>query len=79
MKAIVNKTHDPLKIPLPKGKFLHLGPLKSGHISDHDDDHPPLQKLVEAGQIEIFDENENEAIPPSTAHGKPPFEHGRRG
>ncbi len=79
MKSIVNKTHGALRVPLPQRKVLHLGPLKTGHIADHDADHPPLKKMLEAGEIEIFDESENEAIPPAVPHGKPPFEHGRRG
>jgi hypothetical protein len=78
MKSIVNKTHDPLRVPLPHGKHLHLGPLKTGQISAHDADHPPLKKLAEEGKVRIFDD-ENEAIPAATPHGKPPFEQGRRG
>ena len=79
MKSVANKTHGALRVPLPQGKVLHLGPTQSGQISDHDVDHPPLKKLVEEGKIEIADEAENEAIPAVTPHGKPPFEHGRRG
>ena len=56
MKTIRNKTHGPLRVPLPRGKVLHLGPLKTGEIATQAADHPPLQKLVEAGQIEILGE-----------------------
>lgn len=62
MKSIVNKTHGPLRVPLPKGKILHLGPNKTGQVSVHDADHPPLQKMVEAGQIELYD-RDNPSIP----------------
>ena len=63
MKTIVNKTTDALRVPLPQGKVLHLGPRQKGHVAVHDADHPPLKKLIEVGQIEIFDEAGNEALP----------------
>lgn len=56
MKTIKNKTHRPLRVPLPRGKTLHLGPNKSGQIAFDAVDHPPLQKLVEAGEVELVDE-----------------------
>lgn len=34
---------------------MHLGPHQTGQISPHAVDHPPVQKLVETGEIEIFD------------------------
>ena len=34
MRTIVNKTTRPLRVPLPGGKVLHLGPKKSGQIAD---------------------------------------------
>ena len=79
MHSIVNKTHIPLKIPLPRGKVLHLGPDKTGQINDHAVEHPPLQKLVEAGKVEILDEGahgtaahgEDSSVHAST-HGKGP-------
>lgn len=54
MKTILNKTPRPLKVPLPRGKVLHLGPKKSGEIADGAADHAPLAKLVEAGELEIL-------------------------
>lgn len=53
MKTVVNKTHQPIKVPLPQGKVLHLGPNQTGQISHKAVDHEPLQKLVAAGTIEI--------------------------
>ncbi len=55
MATITNKTHKALSIPLPGGKKLRLGPLKSGEISPKGIDHAPVQKLIEAGEVEIFD------------------------
>ncbi len=54
MVTITNKTCEALSIPLPGGKKLRLGPLKSGEISPKAVDHPPVQKLIEAGKVEIF-------------------------
>jgi hypothetical protein len=54
MATITNKTNRPLSVPLPGGKKLRLGPLKSGEISPKAVDRPPVQKLIEAGEVEIF-------------------------
>ncbi len=53
MKTIVNKTRGPLRVPLPRGKKLHLGPGKSGQVAHQDVDHKPLQQLVKDGKLEI--------------------------
>ena len=53
MATITNKTFKALSVPLPGGKKLRLGPLKSGEISPKAIDHPPVQKLSEAGEVEI--------------------------
>lgn len=53
MKTVLNKTRKPIQVPLPRGKILHLGPLKSGKISHKDLDHEPLQRLIKQGAIAI--------------------------
>jgi hypothetical protein len=55
MKTVINKTRAPLRVPLPRGKSLHLGPSKSGQIADGAEEHAAVKKLVAAGKIEIFD------------------------
>lgn len=55
MPTVTNKKTAPLTVPLPGGKKLWLAPLKSGEISTKAVDHPPVQKLVEDGSIEITD------------------------
>ena len=54
MELIRNKTMKPLRVPLPNGKTLHLGPRQEGQISVHAVDHGPLKKLVETGEIELL-------------------------
>jgi len=61
MKTVINKTRAPLRVPLPRGKSLHIGPAKSGQIRDEDADHPGLKKLVEAGKLEIVEGGQAEA------------------
>jgi hypothetical protein len=73
-KTIVNKTVGFLKVPLPRGKALRLGPNQSGHIAPHDVEHPPLKELIEAGKVEITDDLDNEAIPTQTRRGPLPHE-----
>jgi hypothetical protein len=50
---ISNKTKRPLRIPLPGGKKLHLGPGRTGQISPKAIDHPALKKLIDDGEVEI--------------------------
>ena len=59
MKIVSNKTNRPLKIPLGGGKFLRLGPLKTGQIADNAAERPAIKKLLEAGEIEILGEGEH--------------------
>jgi len=49
---IINKTKKPLKIPLPGGKKLFLGPGKTGQVNAKALKHPPLVKLIESGDVE---------------------------
>ncbi len=50
---IINKTNRPISVPLPGGKKLFLGPGKTGQVNAKAVEHPPLVKLVEAGDLEI--------------------------
>ena len=49
---ITNKTQKPLSVPLPGGRKLFLGPGQKGQVAPKALDHPPLAKLIEAGDIE---------------------------
>ena len=60
MKTIRNKTARPIRVPLPRGKILHLGPSLEAQIADNAVEHAALKKLVKAGTIEILGEGENE-------------------
>lgn len=53
---ITNKTKMPLRVPLPTGKKLFLGPGKSGQITQTAAARPAVLKLVEAGDVEITEE-----------------------
>jgi hypothetical protein len=53
MKTLINKTRAPLKIGLPGGKTVRLGPGKAGQIRDEDADGDAIKKLVEAGDLEV--------------------------
>lgn len=55
MPTISNKTRKPLRVPLPGGKILRLGPLKEGQVAANAVEFPALKALVEAGEIEIVD------------------------
>jgi hypothetical protein len=53
--TVKNKTPRPLRIPLPGGRTLHLGPGKTGQISAKDAEHGAIQKLIAEAAIEIDD------------------------
>ena len=55
MPNLSNKTRRPLSVPLPRGKSLHLGPLKTGEVNAAALEHAPLKKLIEAGDLEVVD------------------------
>jgi hypothetical protein len=56
LKTILNKTRKPLRIKLPAGKVLHLGPGKTGQISDDAAAVPAIRKMAKAKEIEIVGE-----------------------
>jgi len=58
MKEIRNTSAMPIRVPLPGGKTLHLGPKKVAQIADGAAEHPAIKKLVEAGSVEILGEGE---------------------
>jgi len=74
---IINKTQEPLSLPLPGGKRLFLGPGKTGQVSLKALEHPPLVKLLEAGDIETSEGwskrqpggGGNAGASPGTRHG----------
>ena len=59
MATILNKTRRPLRVPLPGGKLLRLAPLRRGEVNSKALQHPPLQALVEAGEIEVTHEGKS--------------------
>jgi len=81
MKDIKNKTMRPLRIPLPGGKVLHLGPQKVAQIADNAPEHPGVQRLIKDGTIEILGKGERSGggdgaatgPGPSQGQGKSPF------
>jgi hypothetical protein len=76
VKVVSNKTNRPIKISLPGGKLLHLGPFKTGQIADNAAERPAVKKLLESGEIEILGEGEHPQE--STDSGGAPHE-SRRG
>ncbi len=54
MRTIVNKTNRPLKIHLPQGKVLHLGPRKEGQVAPHALESAGVKKLVDVGDLEVL-------------------------
>lgn len=58
MKEIRNKTKRPIKVPLPGGKTLFLGPANVAQIADRALEHERVKELVADGSIEVVGEGE---------------------
>ena len=69
MATIRNKTRKPLKVPLPGGKFLRLAPAKDGEVNAKAVDHPPLVKMIEAGDIEVVRQGKSGSGKGGSSHG----------
>ena len=59
----------PLAIPLPGGKKLRLGPGKAGQVAPRHASHPPLQKLIEAGDVEVVETGRSKGTGGSSGSG----------
>ncbi|MDX1632894.1 MAG: hypothetical protein R3234_13570 [Thermoanaerobaculia bacterium] len=64
MKEIKNTTNRPLRVPLPQGKTLHLGPRHTGEVAASALEHPPFQEMVESGEVEVLGEGDPESRHP---------------
>lgn len=64
MKEIRNASHEPLRVPLPQGKRLHLSPGQTGRVAPAALEHPPFQKLVEEKKIELLGEGQTDSHRP---------------
>lgn len=74
MNAIKNTARRPLRVPLPHGKTLHLGLGKTGSVGDDALEHPPFQKLVRDGEIEVLGHQAASGSAPggqASSHGSP--------
>ena len=70
MKAVRNTTPKPVRVPLHGGHVLHLGPFKTGQVSDHDAERPSLRRLVERGDIAFLDDAGDEETPSTPSAGR---------
>lgn len=52
---VKNTTNRPIKLSLPAGKKLFLGIGGTGQIMPKAAEHPPVKKLIDAGDLEITD------------------------
>jgi hypothetical protein len=76
MKAIHNKTMEPLRVPLGGGKVLHLGPGQRGHIADDAVHSRGVRRLIESGAVDVEGEDAHPGEFPE-GHGAPrEFAHG---
>lgn len=58
MARIKNLTRLPLKLHLPGGKKLHLGPNQIGQVNDQALERPSIRELLEKKSIEVLDDGQ---------------------
>jgi hypothetical protein len=75
--TILNKTHEPLRVSLPRGKKLHLGPGQTGQIAHQDLEHGAVKRLINEGKREVQDtgasqgaQQAQERAPHESTHGR---------
>ena len=76
MKAIRNTTPSPLRVPLGRGRVLHLGPGQTGRIADEAVTTRGVRRLIESGAVTVFGDGghpgefeEGRGLPREFAHG----------
>ena len=87
MITIRNQTSRFLRITLPRGKVLRLGPHREGQISTQDAEHDSITRLVTDGAIKIMGVGPqagssaaaNPAVRTNTQSYQPRVSGGRRG
>ena len=55
---VTNETSEALRIPLGKGKVLHLGPRQSGHVLRPATERPAFLRMVERKQVSVRSESD---------------------
>ena len=71
MKTIQNCSTRPLRVSLPRGKVLHLGPKARGQIHPEALESPAVKRMLDAGDLEVIDDEEARTGDGSTKSGNP--------
>ena len=72
MPSITNTTKLPLTVSLPGGKKLRLGPLQSGQVTGKSLEHPPLAEQIQAGLLEVTQQEGRKGGGAPSSGGPPP-------
>jgi len=76
MRTVVNKSRRPLKIHLPQGKVLHLGPRHEGQVTPQALESPGVKKLLASGELELVDQDAHAAARSGDGNGPAANTHG---
>ena len=76
---IKNTTRKPIKVPLPAGKSLFLGPNAIGQVSDKAVEHLEFKELLENGTIEMLVSGRSKTNSPSSTTGNISNSSGHKG
>lgn len=59
---VTNETNEVLRVPLGKGKVLHLGPRQTGHVLRAATERPAFLRMVERKEISVRAESETPGV-----------------
>jgi hypothetical protein len=76
--TIVNKTHGPIRVSLPRGKTLYLGPGQTGQIANQDLEHPAVKRLIDTEKIEAQDSGSSNGSVRTQEQARHESTHGRK-
>lgn len=62
---VTNETKGPLRVPLGKGRMLHLAPMASAHILRPATEREAFKKMVEKKLISVRSEADDPSADPS--------------
>jgi hypothetical protein len=71
MITILNKTPRPVRIRLPGGKTLHLGPYKSAKVTDQAAELPSFRRHIQSGEVVILGSRGAGQVPETDAERQP--------
>jgi hypothetical protein len=76
MKLVRNTTSLPLRVPLGRGKFLHLGPGQTGQVADDAPKGTGMARLIKSKKLKVSGAEDDDLELAGAAAAPREFSHG---